>query len=504
MRLHRSGTTSFRRRLVAIFAALAFLIGAPALAVVASAGPAAADSASEIGGAISWAEARLGQSIYYDQCLLFVADAYGSAGVSIGSANSPVDYWNAHTGHHTDTNAPEGALVFWDATADNSDGHVALSIGNGLVISSYERSTTTIHEFSIASRNSAGYPYLGWMMPPGVSVPSGGGSSPSGTSRPYVVQYGSELDVFVRGDDGNIWKNTWGGSSWSGFSSLGGGSLVGDPVATTYTNGSYSELDVFALGSNGQVYKDTWNGSSWSGFSSLGGTMASNVSVLQYGSELDVYARGANGDLWNIGWNGSSWGTWGDMGGSGNLAANPYAMQFGAEMDVFIRNTTGTVLKDTWNGSSWSGLNALGGNVASSPFALQFVSGSYHELDVYAASGSDGYLFKDTWNGSSWSGFNSLNGGGLASATTPYAAQFGAEMDVFTRGSNGQVYKDTWNGSSWSGQNPLGGNVASDPVAITYTNGSYSELDVLARGSDGHTYKDTWNGSSWSGFSSLG
>jgi hypothetical protein len=38
---------------------------------------------------------------------------------------------------------------------------VAISIGDGYAISTYERSATTVHVMSIASRNAAGYPYLG-------------------------------------------------------------------------------------------------------------------------------------------------------------------------------------------------------------------------------------------------------------------------------------------------------------------------------------------------------
>lgn len=33
------------------------------------------------------------------------------------------------------------------------------------MISSEERATTTVHEFSIVDRNAAGYPYLGWIQP---------------------------------------------------------------------------------------------------------------------------------------------------------------------------------------------------------------------------------------------------------------------------------------------------------------------------------------------------
>ena len=325
------------------------------------------------------------------------------------------------------------------------------------------------------------------------SVPS---ATVGSASKPAAVTYTtgaySELNVFTRGGS-HIYKDTWNGSSWSGFSDMGGVNFVGDPYAVQFQ----SELDVFALSSDGHVYKDTWNGTSWTGWSSLGGNMAGNPKAIQFNSsygELDVFARGTDGALYKDTWNGSSWSGFNSLGGSG-LAADPSVVQWAGEMDVYIRNVYGTVYKDTWNGSSWSGFNSLGGNVASSPAAV--VHGS--EMDVFAGSGSDGYMFKNTWNGSSWSGFSSM-GGGLGTAVTPAPISYNGELDVYVRGGSGQIYKDTWNGSSWSGYNSLNGpTMSSDASTVQYG----SEMDVFATGSDGHVYKDTWNGSSWSGFSSL-
>ena len=119
-------------------------------------------------GALSWAESQLGSPDYYEMCLAFVHDAYlNGGGVEIGYADTALDYWLAHPElqHPGDTNPPPGALVFWDATPNNDAGHVGISEGGDTVVSSYEESTTTIHEFSLSARNAAGYPYLGWIMP---------------------------------------------------------------------------------------------------------------------------------------------------------------------------------------------------------------------------------------------------------------------------------------------------------------------------------------------------
>jgi cell wall-associated NlpC family hydrolase len=181
------------RRLVPMVAALGLLLGGAVTVSFVTATAASADSASEITGAVNWAikEMQTNPNSYDGLCLQFVADAYSNGGgVSIGSADTAYDYWNNHSSAQvTDgSTPPEGALVFWGPDPWTTAGHVALSLGGGTVISSAERSYTDLHEFTIAARNSDGYAqyYLGWMMPPGISAPSGGGSTPTATAAGYL------------------------------------------------------------------------------------------------------------------------------------------------------------------------------------------------------------------------------------------------------------------------------------------------------------------------------
>jgi hypothetical protein len=73
------------------------------------------------------------------------------------------------------------------------------------------------------------------------------------------------MDVYERGKNGDILKDTWNGEFWSGLNSL-GGSGFGDPATVQYGQ----EMDVFAADVAGHVYKNTWNGLHWSGFNFLG------------------------------------------------------------------------------------------------------------------------------------------------------------------------------------------------------------------------------------------
>jgi cell wall-associated NlpC family hydrolase len=153
-------------------------LSAVAVAFVVFASSSAGAASSPVDGAIAWAENHLGQAYDVGLCLTFVYDAYSNGGgVDIGTSSSAVGWWNAHASeqHAGDLDPPRGALVFWGATPSNADGHVGISLGGGNVISTYSYPATTtdpnaVHEFSIASRNAGGYPYLGWIAPPGVAL----------------------------------------------------------------------------------------------------------------------------------------------------------------------------------------------------------------------------------------------------------------------------------------------------------------------------------------------
>jgi hypothetical protein len=105
---------------------------------------------------------------YNQWCLQFVYDAFRQAGTPLdavtGANNNPVRWWNSHGTHHADQNPPRGAWVFWGKTKYNGLGHVAISLGNGQILSTGERTATVVHTFAISDRN--GLNYLGWWMPP--------------------------------------------------------------------------------------------------------------------------------------------------------------------------------------------------------------------------------------------------------------------------------------------------------------------------------------------------
>jgi hypothetical protein len=320
----------------------------------------------------------------------------------------------------------------------------------------------------------------------------GGGAGPS---RPAALQYGSEMDVFIRGGDGQIYKNTYNPStvSWSGFGSM-GGNMASDPAAVQYG----SEMVVVARGSDNKIKKNTWNPSAntWSGWVDMGtNTFTGKPAIIQHGSELDVLAKASDGQVYKNTWNPSNntWSGWNTLGG--NIKSNPTVMNYGStEMDVYAVASDDQVTKDTWNGTNWGGFVAMSGCLTADPAPLQYGS----EMHIWAR-GCDGKLWKRTWNGSSWGGWDDFGG---AIQGGPSALQYGSEMDVFVRDTGGQIQKRTWNGSTWSNFVGMGGVVASEPTAIQYG----SEMVVFASKSDGHVVKNTWNptASTWSGWVDMG
>lgn len=122
-----------------------------------------------------------GQTTWDHKCLEFVSLAYkNTSGLDIcgnwcNASTTALDYWNKDPrgyGRHTSGpsfKTPErGALVFFSGSAVTSAGHVALSLGNGWLVSTWEGITPGVHLVTIGqitSKFGSNVTYLGWMAP---------------------------------------------------------------------------------------------------------------------------------------------------------------------------------------------------------------------------------------------------------------------------------------------------------------------------------------------------
>lgn len=125
-------------------------------------------------------------------CLPFVAQAWELAGKPIpdptqGASGTAQDWWYDYygkLGYAWDTGGarfktpPRGALVFWHGdnnypAQDSAAGHVAISLGNGWLVSTEEGGHADVHLLTISERNAEPGvgAYLGWVMPiPGYQI----------------------------------------------------------------------------------------------------------------------------------------------------------------------------------------------------------------------------------------------------------------------------------------------------------------------------------------------
>jgi len=169
-----------------------------------------------------------------------------------------------------------------------------------------------------------------------------GGILGSGPSADY--QNGTTtINVFVRGGDGALYyeTSTDNGVSFTGFQGL-GGVLIGDPGATSWAAG---RVDVFIRGQDNQLWHRYWSAGTWSGWEPLGGILTSGPSVTSCAAgHLDIVVQGQGGGYYQKGWTGTGWTGWAAVAGSWtgppSVTCRPGG---GGLVDVFGRGLDGAL-----------------------------------------------------------------------------------------------------------------------------------------------------------------
>jgi hypothetical protein len=98
-------------------------------------------------------ESKIGSTNYENWCERAVENAFGTQ----GHYASAIEDWDSQQQHSDWQHAPRGAMVFYDTS---SDGHVALSLGDGRVVSS-----SAHHQVGIVPVGFFQHP-LGWAYAP--------------------------------------------------------------------------------------------------------------------------------------------------------------------------------------------------------------------------------------------------------------------------------------------------------------------------------------------------
>lgn len=122
--------------------------------------PPAPSGGSREAKALASAKSMLGNTSMGGLCEAFVEKAYGKT-FRFANAIGHYQWQNARGRIHKDRNAPAGALVFYSSKWDSGNGHVAISEGNGKVV------TTVWPGQPIVERDLGWLPgYLGWSYAP--------------------------------------------------------------------------------------------------------------------------------------------------------------------------------------------------------------------------------------------------------------------------------------------------------------------------------------------------
>lgn len=186
------------------------------------------------------------------------------------------------------------------------------------------------------------------------------------------------IHVFVRGLDNRLWRNWFDGTTWRGFSSLGGPTFAGDPVPVLVRGASGGAtpggIFVFVLTTEGtglayrRLNEDGTATSAWSPLNpgELARTVGSApVGVNRAVGTIDLFTRGAgstsssgSGTLWHTGQTLSPvaeapFNDWEDM-RQGPFLGTPCAVAAAGSIQVFVGGLDNRLWHMWWNGRSWS------------------------------------------------------------------------------------------------------------------------------------------------------
>ena len=269
-----------------------------------------------------------------------------------------------------------------------------------------------------------------------------------GAPTPAAAATADGLHVLVRNWSGNGAIRTLRGSTWSGWTGL-GGQIMNGPGASAL--GSTSTVAA-ATGLNNGVYRQTVPDSGpATGWLSLSGTATSRPSIAAGPpGTVSVVIRGGNGQAYVRQQVGGQWGEWKSLGGlldpvAPAVAANSAGVLavacIGTDHAFYVKTRTAS---GVWS-SSW---HRIGGGI-NSDVALSPTADGSRFVAVVRGGGMNGYVSVSNADASSWSSWTNI-GGGLASA--PAVTVNGNALEVFVIGFNNHLYRKTAaNGSSVTG-----------------------------------------------------
>jgi hypothetical protein len=304
-------------------------------------------------------------------------------------------------------------------------------------------------------------------------------TSSVGSEPPAGVQWGKNSLAIMVISGGVLSHRLWTGAGWSAWSPLTAAtSLVGRPAVVGWAR---QRMDVFALDSIGDVLWNTYDGSAWSGWSSLGSSLAGDPSVANWeGNHLSIAIRGSGGNVLYRELNDHVWGSWQNFGG--NFSVAPTMLTWGGKhLSIFEVNSAGALVwkhrkegvwqeaATTWNSLGFAPDSAGTPNII--PLLQQRVQaalwGPTHYMVV--GVGTDLLLKVLSWDGATRNWSSLLPIPGATPVGEPVITTHrGKYVWLMVRGSDGALWRQEWNGGAWLGWQSMGGALTGSPGIFSW------------------------------------
>jgi len=256
-------------------------------------------------------------------------------------------------------------------------------------------------------------------------------------STPAAATTSSGLHALVRSSAGSVYERTLSGSTWSGWTNL-GGQVTNGPAATAF---NATTTAVVATGIDNAIHQMTVTDSGTSsGWAFLGGTATTRPGVAMGPDGVEsVVVRRSNGQAYLRQRVGAGWTGWQALGGLLDPVAPSVAVTGSGVLMVGCVGTNHAFYINVRSpAGAWWGWHRIGGSVDSDVSLSRTADGS--RVVAAVRGGPYAYVSVSNADGSQWSSWANL-GGGLASG--PAVTVNGSALELFVVGTNNRLYRNT-------------------------------------------------------------
>lgn len=294
-----------------------------------------------------------------------------------------------------------------------------------------------------------------------------GGTTLPGGNVGAVSRSANHLDIFVCGDDNQVYTAAAAGGPWAGWWAIPGLRVVrGAPINAVSRN--LDKLDIFLSDENGRVMSASWEPAftGWQGWWHVQGGMTAPggdvAAVCRRPDYLDIFVAGTDGQVWTAAWepSGAGWRGWWPIGARLSPGSPVSCVSRSLDkLDIFIADEYGRVMSAAWEPgfTEWHGWWHILGGTTKPGGTVAAVSRRPDHLDLFIV-GTDGQIWTAAWEPAfGWRGWWSLPGI-QCHVGTPLTA-FSSQPDVLTvvtSNTGGDIVANSWSPqTTWTGWNRI-------------------------------------------------